>query len=84
MADARPIFRLVNAVSSVFITKVAEPFAPFVIIIGISYTLIAPLTARIRFRLTMVLIFGKMIYRNCCHPFAPSRLAASKSSVLTD
>ena len=29
----------------------------------------------------MVLMFGRMMYQNCCHLFAPSKLAASKSCI---
>src|SRR5690606_13583985 len=80
IAEARPTFENVKAVLTVWMTNVSDPFAPPVMMNGISNTDSAPDTARITDSPMICRIPGAMMKRNFCHAFAPSRSAASYSS----
>lgn len=76
IADASPTFWLVCAIVFITTKNVPVPFAPSVITNGASNALSEPVIDRMIFSVTMVLILGRIMYRNCWNLFAPSRSAA--------
>ena len=77
IADASPTFWFVCAMVFITTKKVPVPLAPSVMTNGASNALREPVIDRIIFRVTMVLMLGRMMYLNYWNLLAPSRSAAS-------
>ena len=77
IAEARPNLWNLNAMLTVWMTNVSLPFAPPVMMNGISKTDSEPEMARMNDSPTTGRMPGRMMYRNWCHRLAPSISAAS-------